>query len=81
MIEWNFAIVAASVVDAVVVAIAGYWILFRLLLWKVSDAPHRSYHAYHYYSLAVIACHCSLSHAACVCVSVPFKTLLALAYR
>jgi hypothetical protein len=34
-IEWNFAIVAASVVDAVVVAIAGYWILFRLLLWKV----------------------------------------------
>jgi Bacterial signalling protein N terminal repeat len=34
-IHWNKGIVAASIIDAVVVALAGFWILFRLLLWKV----------------------------------------------
>jgi hypothetical protein len=34
-IKWNTGIVVASLIDAVVVALAGFWILFRLLLWKV----------------------------------------------
>ncbi|KAG5187696.1 hypothetical protein JKP88DRAFT_288001 [Tribonema minus] len=35
-IEWNWGWVAGSCVIAFVVALAGFWILFRLLLWKAS---------------------------------------------
>ena len=37
-IEWDKRIVAVACVDAFVVSLAGLWILFRLLLWKVSHA-------------------------------------------
>jgi NO-binding membrane sensor protein with MHYT domain len=64
MIEWNFAVVAASVVDAVVVAIAGYWILFRLLLWKVSDAPQHATALMLCVCLCVV-CSCDAAAAYC----------------